>query len=147
VYLIEPGRASVNVLGAVNPDDGTLYTMITDIFNAETVWEFLSMLMDKLQGLIHVVLDNSKPHRAKRLAEWASKHSDKIQLLFLPPYTPHLNKIERVWKLARKTTTHNKYFESKELLKQVLEWQFKLWKKPNNTLKKLCANYKDATYK
>jgi transposase len=140
VYLLEPGRASVNVLGAVNPKDGTLYTMITDMFNAETVWEFLTMLMDKLPGQIHVVLDNSKPHRAKRLAEWASTCADRIQLLFLPPYTPHLNKIERVWKLARKTTTHNKYFETKELLKQVLEWQFKLWKKPNNTLKTLCAN-------
>lgn len=140
MYLVEPGRASINVLGAVNPEDGTLYTMVAEVFTSDALKQFLTTLMDKIREPFHIILDNSKPHRSKALKEWAEKHGDRIKLLFLPPYTPHLNKIERVWKLTRKTTTHNKYFNSKELLKQVLTWQFKLWKKPNNTLKKLCAN-------
>ena len=135
-----PGRYSVSVYGAINPEDGTLYSMLAEKFNTDTVKKFFTMLMEKINSPFYLVLDNSKPHRSKELKEWAEKIEDKIRLLFLPPYSPHLNKIERVWKLTRKTTTHNKYFAALEHLQQALTNQFKQWNKPNNTLKTLCEN-------
>jgi transposase len=140
VYLQVPGRYSVSVFGAVNPKDGMLYAMLAEKFNTNTLKEFLSMLMEKVRVPFSMVLDNSKPHRSEELKKWASTLEDRIRLIFLPPYSPHLNKIERVWKLTRKTTTHNKYYATLDYLKEALNDQFKLWKTPNQTLKKLCEN-------
>jgi transposase len=97
------------------------------------------MLMEKITTPFYLVLDNSKPHMSKEIKEWASKLEDKI-LLFLPPYSPYLNKIERVWKLTRKTTTHNKYYATLDHIKKALKNQFKQWKKPDQILKTLCKN-------
>ncbi len=139
-YLQVPGRYSVSVYGAVDPRSGTLYTMLAEKFNADTVKNFLTMLMEQVKEPFYIVLDNSKPHRSNEIKEWASQFKDKIRLLFLPPYSPQLNKIERVWKLTRKTTTHNKYYATLEHLKEALTIQFKQWKTPNKTLKTLCEN-------
>jgi transposase len=57
-----------------------------------------------------------------------------------PPYSPELNPIERVWRVARRTVTHNRYFLSIEELRSALISQFAIWNQPNNILKVLCAN-------
>jgi len=49
-----------------------------------------------------IVLDNARFHHAKALARWLGKRSRYFQLDFLPPYSPELNHIERVWKLVRR---------------------------------------------
>ena len=65
--------------------------------------------------------------------------SNKFAHLFLPPYSPELNPIERVWKLTRRLATHNRYFEKIEQVAEAVEFQFNLWSRPNATLKRLCA--------
>lgn len=139
-YLQVPGRYSVSVFGAIDPRNGTLYSMLGEKFNTNTLKKFIVKLLKKIREPFYLVLDNSKPHRSKELKEWAETLQDQVRLLFLPPYSPHLNKIERVWKLARKTTTHNKYFATLEHLQQALKEQLKQWNKPNQTLKTLCEN-------
>jgi len=42
-------------------------------------------------------------------------------LLYLPPYSPELNPIERVWKLTRRLATHNRYFAHVEELELAVE--------------------------
>ena len=37
--------------------------------------------------------------------------TSKIKLLFLPPYSPNLNLIERLWKFMRKKILYNQYYE------------------------------------
>jgi transposase len=76
---------------------------------------------------------------AKLHVQWRQNCSDKFAHLFLPPYSPELNPIERVWKLTRRMATHNRYFEKIEHVANAVETQFNLWSKPNNTLKRLCA--------
>jgi transposase len=58
---------------------------------------------------------------------------------FLPPYSPDLNPIERVWKLTRRCCTHNVYFPTIESIADAVESQFKLWACGSDTLKRLCA--------
>lgn len=49
---------------------------------------------------VTLVLDNAFYHRARDVRELAN--SLQIELLYLPPYSPNLNLIERVWKLVKK---------------------------------------------
>jgi len=86
-----------------------------------------------------LVLDNARYHHAILLREWLRKHRTTLALLFLPPYSPDLNPIERVWKLTRRLCTHNQYFqELQDLVGTVVE-QLARWAKPNACLRRLCA--------
>ncbi len=84
-------------------------------------------------------LDNSRYHHAKMLNPWLEEHKKEIRLLFLPPYSPDLNPIERVWKLTRKLCTHNRYFPRLEDLFEIICKKFDEWAKPNEQLSKLCV--------
>ncbi len=84
-------------------------------------------------------LDNARWHHARILRPWLAQHSEAIQLDFLPPYSPELNPIERVWKLTRKLRCHNRYFPSLEELIETVIDKFESWDKPNETLRRLCT--------
>jgi len=66
----------------------------------------------------------------------------RIDLLFMSPYSPELNPMERVWKFIRKRATHNKYFALLDDLRAALLQQSNLYSRPNETFRKLCpVNY------
>jgi len=88
-----------------------------------------------------VVVDNARWHHARALQPWLLRHRKILRLDFLPPYSPELNHIERVWKLTRHLCTHNEYFDVLEKLVEVVENQFQEWVRPNKTLRRLCAIY------
>ena len=63
----------------------------------------------------------------------------RFRLDFLPPYSPDLNPIERVWKLTRRLCLHNVYFPKLDQVRETAEQQFDQWSGGSSTLRKLCA--------
>jgi transposase len=63
----------------------------------------------------------------------------RFALDFLPPYSPELNPIERVWKLTRRSCLHNRYFGQLSEPIEDVENQSNQWHKGNVTLRRLCA--------
>ena len=59
---------------------------------------------------ITLVLDNARYQRCALVMTLAAQL--KIELLFLPPYSPNLNLIERLWKLVKKDCLYNVYYEN-----------------------------------
>lgn len=141
VVLQAPTRKNVAFFGAVRPSDGVLVTHRADKFNSETFQAFLSRLIHrKRKGRkMIVVTDNARWHHAKALAPWLFNQRQSLCLDFLPPYSPELNHIERVWKLTRRLCTHNQYFDTLGKLSKTVEDQFALWHVPSNALRRLCA--------
>lgn len=136
-----PTRKKVGIIGAVKADDGTLVACEEDKFNAQTIEAFFSELVKHREfgKTMVVVLDNARFHHAKALSVWLEKHSENFRLGFLPPYSPELNHIERVWKLLRRLCTHNQYFEQLEDLRQAVFSKIIEWASPNENLAQLCA--------
>jgi transposase len=136
-----PTRKKVGIIGAVKADDGTLVACEEDKFNAQTIEAFFSELVKHREfgKTMVVVLDNARFHHAKALSSWLEKHSENFRLSFLPPYSPELNHIERVWKLLRRLCTHNQYFEQLEDLRQAVFSKIIEWAAPNENLAQLCA--------
>lgn len=62
---------------------------------------------------IYVILDNAAYQRCKNVKECAADLN--INLIFLPPYSPNLNLIERLWKFLRRKILANKYYTSFQL--------------------------------
>lgn len=59
---------------------------------------------------IYVILDNAKSNKNKKLEEFLK--DSRIKLRYLPPYSPNLNPIERLWKIMREKKLYNRYYES-----------------------------------
>lgn len=111
IFLPAPsGRQRFNVLGALNAVTHELITVTnTTYINALSVGELLAKIRRRHpRGLITVVLDNARYQRCKWVQEKAV--SLKIELLFLPPYSPNLNLIERFWKLVKKNCLYSKFY-------------------------------------
>ena len=96
------GRVRYNVLGALNFVTKEMTTVTNDSYiTATQVVELLDKLAYKYAGLpIYLFLDNAKYQRCKLVQEHAKALG--INLVFLPPYSPNLNLIERFWKLVKK---------------------------------------------
>src|SRR4030067_572855 len=58
---------------------------------------------------------------------------------YLPPSSPDLNPIERVWKLTRRNGLHNRFFQSLHQIEDAVEEQFDMWRNSNDMLRTLCA--------
>lgn len=138
-----PTRKSVGYFGAVRLRDGKFeYKRECGKFNAQSIFEFLKYLRKTTAASskkIVIIIDNAPYHHARLHKEWRDACSDRFILLFMPPYSPELNPIERVWKLTRRLCTHNKYLESLEEIMNRVESQFNQWVLGSDVLCKLCA--------
>lgn len=119
-----PGRNRINVLGAVNAITKEITTMTnTAYIDALTIVEFLKQLKQKYPDKpIAIVLDNARYQHCFFVTTWAK--SLGIHLLFLPPYSPNLNIIERVWKFTKKEILNAQYYDSPALFHQAINTFF-----------------------
>ncbi len=143
VVLHHPTRNSVGYLGAVRLRDGRfVFAREPHRFNADTYWAFLKQLRAhsrRRRARVVVISDNARYHHATLHAEWRDKHHQQFMLDYLPPYSPELNPIERVWKLVRTLRLHDQYFATLEEVITTVEAQFCQWAQGSDTLRKLCA--------
>ena len=108
------GRQRFSVLGALNAITKEVVT-ITDhgYINAISVCALLQKLHDQFSQLpIVVIMDNARYQRCALVEETARKLG--IQIIFLPPYSPNLNLIERLWKFVKKKALYNQYYAGYE---------------------------------
>lgn len=143
VVFHHPTRRSVGYFGAVRLRDGKfIYQREENRFNAETFWSFLKQLRRsscRSQRRVVVIIDNAKYHHARLHKAWRESCASRFALEFLPPYSPDRNPVERVWKLTRRMSLHNRYFPELEGIVESVEECFNLWTSGDDTLRRLCA--------
>lgn len=143
VLLHAPTRKSVGYFGAVRLRDGRfVFRRETGKFNGASFWQFLRQLYRASRGTgrrVVVIADNAQYHHSRLHRPWREKVSRKFALDFLPPYSPELNPIERVWKLTRRNCLHNRYFHHLDIIVTEVEIEFTKWRKGNRILRRLCA--------
>ena len=71
-----------------------------------------------------MIADHAKFHHARLHQQWRLDCQDRFTLDYLPPYSPDLNPIERVWKLTRRLCLHNQYFPSLKEVVATVESKF-----------------------
>lgn len=105
------GRQRINVNGALNADTLEVIIRTDDTINTQSTLKLFETLEQKHPNAesIFITLDNAKYYKNGLVYEYLK--TSKIKLLFMPPYSPNLNLIERLWKFMRKTILYNKYYE------------------------------------
>lgn len=127
------GRLGANVMAALNPDTGEVFYVEADKINGDVLIKLMQILKDRYKDAprIYVILDNAGYHKSKAVKAWLKsqprtkegKRKNCILLFFIPPYCPHLNKIERLWRMMRKHVTENKVQENlEEFLRDLREF-------------------------
>ena len=130
-------------MGSYNYDSGQITISFHEKGNYKSFKKHLKKVLfaNRDHSKIIMVLDNVQYHHAKLLNKWLIQHP-QLELMYLPPYSPELNPIERAWWYMRKKITHNRYTQTlKERI--VIFWQmFSHFNKPNEELKRVCQiNY------
>ncbi len=95
------GRQRYNVLGARDAVTHELTRVVNcTVINAESVCQLLRQIAAGAARPVTVVLDNAKSQRCELVQALARGLG--IELLYLPPYSPNLNRIERLWRFVKK---------------------------------------------
>lgn len=106
------GRTRINLNGALNLKSHQAVVLNEKTINHKaTIKLFKRLLTRHEKGKIYIILDNASHHHAKEVKSWLKKHR-RIKLLFLPPYSPNLNLIERLWRFYHQRIMWNHYFET-----------------------------------
>jgi len=105
------GRKRFNVLGAIDAVTRELTTVVNDTtIDATAIGELLRKLSARYPGLpLTLVLDNARYQRCESVRLLAA--SLRIELLYLPSYSPNLNLIERLWKFVKKEVLSCRYYD------------------------------------
>lgn len=121
LFIASPsGRQRFNVLGAIDAVTKEIITITNETYiNAESVCLLLTQIAAHYPGmLITLVLDNARYQKCELV--WKHAAALKIELLYLPSYSPNLNLIERFWRYVRKECLYAKYYPKFDGFKQAL---------------------------
>ena len=110
--------------------------------NSESYQAFLAWALDQVAGFLILIQDNASYHTSGPVQDFVRAHADRLAVYQLPPYSPELNPIERVWKKAKKGT-HLRYFPTfASLVSRVEQTLTDLASKPHE-LTNLLGEYRD----
>lgn len=105
------GRQRLNLSGAIDILSKRVLIREDITLNATSTIEFLKRIEEAYPNAenVHVFCDNARYYRNKSVTAYLK--SSKIKMHFLPPYSPNLNPIERLWKFMNEQILYNKYYE------------------------------------
>ena len=113
-------RTRVNIVGAIELATMNVISCRPDYVNAETTVAFFDQIKTAYPNApkIHIILDQSGYHRSQLVRDAALEKN--IELHYLPPYSPNLNSIERLWKVMNEEERDNVFFSSAKMFRDAI---------------------------
>jgi transposase len=122
-HLIEAKRGKrLNVLAAMLSTGKLISAKFWEAMTAEVFIGFLGILKEEVKKPLVIILDNASVHKAKitkPVIQFLERQG--VKLHFLPPYSPELNRIEKLWHLMKYTWMTPKCRDAENLEKDVGE--------------------------
>ena len=129
----------MKLIGILDYVTGMIYCEEDDKYDAKIFLHFLKVTLDKYTtDQIIIILDNAKIHHAKLIKSFSEKMKDKLELMFLAPYSPSLNLIEGLWRWIKSSVINNRFFPTIIRVRAVIQkFIVKINKSPKITIDKL----------
>ena len=114
-------RTRQNIMGAIDLDTQRITALFPDKVNTDTNIEFMRLVKEEYSSAnhIHMIIDNAPYHTSKETLRFA--YENGITLHHLPPYSPNLNSIERLWPIMNEYVRNNVFFESAQLFRDKIK--------------------------
>ena len=106
------GRRRLNINGAIDVQRMSAEIRFDETIDAISTIALFEQIerSNPLAKRITIICDNARYYRSKAVAGYLK--NSRINLLFLPPYSPNLNLIERFWKFFKRKVLYNRYYEA-----------------------------------
>ena len=112
----------VKLVGLLDYETGHVYVEEHKKYDAEVFLQFLKNVLSQYpNGKTVIILDNARIHHAKLLKEFLEENKDCLELVYLPPYSPNLNKIEELWGWLKDSVINNVFFHSREEIQKAVQ--------------------------
>ena len=114
-------RFGCNMISAITNSGQMSFTVFAGRFTAPVFIEFLErMVKHHIGSKVFLIIDRHPVHRSKKVTDWVQQHSEKIELFFLPAYSPELNPDELLNNAAKSGVSRTDKAADKEELKKNL---------------------------
>lgn len=90
-YTVGGTRQKLSMTATVTNQGKTRWMIIDEAFNSDKLIEFLEALIKDAGKKVFLILDNLRVHHSKPVKTWVAERQDKIELFYLPSYSPELN--------------------------------------------------------
>ncbi|GGE02641.1 IS630 family transposase [Paenibacillus nasutitermitis] len=130
------------LFGAINYETGQVHHREEEKADVAAFIRFLEDLLTAYPtGKVALILDNGRIHHAKVLQPFLKKHP-RLQLVFLPPYSPNLNPVEGLWLWLKADVVNNIFFEKFYKIRlHVSQFMKRINKHPMRTIDRLLVRY------
>jgi len=115
-------RRSINMISAVSARGKLHFCLVEGNTNAENFIGYLTKLLHDIPGKIFLIIDGHSAHKAKKTSKFVEENRDRLELFFLPPYSPELNPDEWVWKNIKHDRVGRMAARGKEELQKGIEF-------------------------
>ena len=114
------GRSRINLTGVIDVISYHVIIQEDEMLDAEATIKFFQKIEEAYpkKSKIHLFCDNARYYRNQMVTKYLE--NSKIALHFLPPYSPNLNPIERLWKWMKERVIYNTYYEEFEEFKSAV---------------------------
>lgn len=125
-------RFSVNMISAVSPRGDFRFMVVEGSIGTAVFVEFLKRLMTGAKKKIFLIVDGYPAHKSKKTREFIQSTKGRLELFYLPPYSPELNPDELAWNTLKNGIVGRTTVQSKDELKaKVIGGLRKIQKSPN----------------
>ncbi len=125
-------RSSTNMISAITNQGKVRFRIFEGSMNAEILIDFCKRLIQSAKRKVYLILDNLRVHHAKVFKARLEERKDKIEVFYLPSYSPELNPDEYL-NCDLKAGVHSgkPARNKKQLKRKVLSHMRMLQKKPS----------------
>lgn len=117
VVKVTGARFSVNMISAVTPKGALRFAVFEGTTTAKSFIQFCKRLLHDAPGPVYLIVDGHPSHRARAVKDYVASTAGRLQLFFLPGYSPELNPDEWVWKNVKNDRIGKTGVTSKDDLK------------------------------
>jgi transposase len=119
------GRRRLNINGAIDITTMAAEVRMDDTINGESTLALIQQIEAKHPDcpFIPIICDNASYYRSKAVQEYLE--TSRVELIFLPPYSPNLNLIERLWRFMKREILYGTYYPTFKEFKTACETFFR----------------------
>lgn len=135
-------RFGVNMVSAINNSGNSRFMLFLGKMNGKKFIEFLRRMIKGQRQKIVLIIDNAPYHKSAVVKAFALKHADKLELVFLPTYTPELNPDEYLNNALKQKLNHRPKAKSAKELRKTVSYEMRKMQSSRDAIKNLFCHDK-----
>ena len=113
-------RFGCNMISAISPKGAMRFMLVKDKINADVFVDFLKRLMHNWPRSIFLIVDGHPVHKSVAVSKFVTSTEGRLQIFYLPPYSPELNPDEQVWNHLKNRGVGRKPVTGPDQLKRLI---------------------------